>query len=436
MNGRERYVVLGLAHARSPWFGEVARWATSAALPIEFLKCVSVEELRARLASGRAFSAVLVDAAVPGVDRDLADVVRSTGAAVLVVDDGRVRRDWAALGASAILPADFARGDLLDALGAYAAPIERGEAVGVTAAPAVATGWRGALVAVTGLAGAGASTLAAALSQGLADDPRNASTVLLADLALHADQAVLHDAGDIAPGLPELVDAHRMGVPPVDDVRSLTFAVTDRDYSLLLGLRRHRDWVTLRPRSLEAALASLRRAYRIVVADVEPDLEGEDQCGSVDVEDRNLLARTAVGDADVVVVVGLGGPKGIHATVRTLDGVLEHGVDPGRVVTVINRAPRNPRTRAEITRTLADLTSGLRGGRALPSPVFVPERRRIDDLLRDGHRLPSACSAPITAAVAGLLADDRPAAAARADEGEPVAVVPGSLGTWSDPEEF
>jgi hypothetical protein len=34
VNPRERFVVLGLAHARSPWFGEVARWATSAAVLI------------------------------------------------------------------------------------------------------------------------------------------------------------------------------------------------------------------------------------------------------------------------------------------------------------------------------------------------------------------------------------------------------------------
>ena len=141
MNPRERYVVLGLAHARSPWFSEVGRWSTAASLPVEFLKCVSIEEVRARLTSGRPFSAVLLDAGLPGVDRDLADVVRTTGAAVLVVDDGRARRDWSALGASAVLPAELTRSDLLDALVAHATPIGRGEAVGVaptttTTAPA------------------------------------------------------------------------------------------------------------------------------------------------------------------------------------------------------------------------------------------------------------------------------------------------------------
>lgn len=430
MNQRERFVVLGLAHARSPWFGEVARWSTSAALPLEFLKCVSVEELRARLASGRAFSAVLVDASVPGADRDLTDLVRSAGAAVLVVDDGRARRDWAGLGASAILPADLTRADLLDALGAHAVRIGRSEAVGVPPAPAAAT-WQGALVAVTGIGGAGTSTLAAALAQGLGDDPRNADLVVLADLALHADQAVLHDAGDVAPGLPELVDAHRIGQPSIGEVQALTFDVADRGYSLLLGLRRHRDWATLRPRALEAAVSSLRRAYRVVVADVEGDLEGEEQCGSIEVEDRNLLARTAVGTASVVVVVGLGGPKGVHATVRLLGDVLEHGVVPDRTLTVVNRAPRKPGQRAELTRAIGELTRSLPGGGALPSPLFVPERRRVDDLVRDGHRLPQAIGAPITAAVAALL-DVEPVAPLEPVRDEPVPVVPGSLGTWSE----
>lgn len=435
MNPRERYVVLGLAHARSPWFAEVARWSTSAALPVEFLKCVSVEELRARLASGRAFSAVLVDAGIPGVDRDLADLVRAAGAAVLVVDDGRARRDWAALGASVVLPAELTRGDLVDALGSYAAPIGRGEAVGTATPVAPAATWQGSLVAVTGIAGAGTSTLAAALGQGLGDDPRNAGLVVLADLALHADQALLHDAGDVAPGLPELVDAHRVGLPTIDDVRALTFAVADRGYALLLGLRRHRDWATLRPRAVEAALASLRRTFRIVVADVEGDLEGEDQCGSVDVEDRNLLARTAVGTAAVVVVVGLGGPKGVHATVRLLGEVLEHGVAADRVVTVVNRAPRNPRQRAEVTRALGELAGSLPGGDRLASPVFVPERRRIDDLVRDGHRLPAACCSPIADAVTAVLGSELDAAHPAAAP-EPVPVAPGSLGAWSDVEEF
>ncbi|MST32488.1 hypothetical protein GHK86_07105, partial [Acidimicrobiaceae bacterium USS-CC1] len=69
----ERWVLLGLAPARAAWFGEVTRWSTSGALPAEFVKCLSAEEARARLGSGRPWSALVVDAAAPGFDRDLVD---------------------------------------------------------------------------------------------------------------------------------------------------------------------------------------------------------------------------------------------------------------------------------------------------------------------------------------------------------------------------
>ena len=41
----EHYVVLGVARPRATWFAEVGRWTTSAALPAEFVKCVSTEEV-------------------------------------------------------------------------------------------------------------------------------------------------------------------------------------------------------------------------------------------------------------------------------------------------------------------------------------------------------------------------------------------------------
>jgi hypothetical protein len=430
----ERYVVVGLAQARSAWFGEVARWATAAALPVEFVKCVSLEELRARLASGRVFSAVLVDAAVPGLDRDLTDTARAAGCAVLVVDDARIRRDWANLGVSAVLPADLGRAELLDALARHAVPIGRGEAIGALDLTAAATvGWRGDLVAVTGVRGAGASTVAMAVAQALSADARRAGLVVLADLALDADQAVLHDAGDVVPGLQELVDAHRAGIPSLDEVRGLTWDVAGRGYALLLGLRRHRDWSAMRPRSVEAAIDGLRRAYRVVVADVDPDVEGEDQCGSTDVEDRNVLARTSVTTAGAVLVVGPAGTRGVHRVVRVIDALLEVGVDPRRLVPVINRAPRSPRARAEITRALADLLAGVRGADRLASPLYMPERRRLEDAIRDGERLPAALCAPIGAAVSAVL-ERAPVEGDTPRLEEPVAVVPGSLGSWTDDE--
>ena len=433
----ERYVVLGLAHVRSPWFRELARWSTTAAVPVEFVQCVSIEELRTRLTSGRAFSAVIADAGITGFDRDLADLARRSGCAVLVVDDGRVPRDWSSLGASAVLPSDFARADLLEALTTSATVIGRGDLVTLTEPPAGGAGaWRGRLLAVTGSGGTGASVVAMALAQGLGADPRHGGSVLLADLALDADQAMLHDAGDVVPALQELVDAHRSGQPTAQDVRALTFAVPERDYHLLLGLRRHRDWVTVRRRSLEAALDSLRRTYKAVVADVGPDVEGEAECGSIDIEDRNLLARTSIVQADVVVLVGLPGVKGVHRLVRTVHAMVGLGVDPNRILPVINRAPRGPRPRAELTAAVARLATPITGDSTLAPPVFLPERRRFDDLLRDGVRLPAPMTTTLAAAATAVWERTAPATLTSAPqaEREPVPVTPGSLGSWHDDE--
>jgi MinD-like ATPase involved in chromosome partitioning or flagellar assembly len=429
----DRYVVLGLARARAAWFGEVARWATAAALPIDFVKAVSAEEVRTRLRSGRPFSALLVDGRLPALDRDLVELAGQQRCAVIAVDDGRSARPWRELGVAAVLPAEVERGVLLDALRAVAQPIARSDDLTVPAGPVAPepVRWRGRSVAVTGSGGVGCSTLAMALAAGLAADPRDHGLVVLADLALHAQQALLHDAGDVVPGVVELADGHRGTALEPAAVRDLCFSMPRRGYDLLLGLRRQRDWTALRPRALTVGLDGLRRAYRVVVSDVDADVEGEAECGSVDVEDRNLLARTALREAEIVLVVGHPGLAGVHAQLRVVRDLVEVGVAGERIVPVVNRAPRNPRQRAELGTTLARLLAAACPGVLLAStPVFVPERRRLDELLRDGAALPPPIVRPVTGAVRALL-DRTPEPPPPPPAPEPVAVVPGSLGSWA-----
>jgi hypothetical protein len=432
----DRYVVLGLAPARSRWFREVAQWSNGAALPLEFVKCVSPTELTARLASGRAFSAALVDAGQPGLDRDLVDSARAAGVAVLVVagELGGTTRDWTALGASTVLPASLARDDLLDALATHAHAIGRGDVLPHERdadGGGVAT-WRGRVVAVVGPGGTGVSTAAIALAQGLGGKVDRTGLVLLADLRLHAEQAMLHDARDVVPGVQELVDAHRSGRPTPDEVRGLTYRVDERRYHLLLGLRRARFWSTLRPRAVEAAITSLARAVSVVVCDTGADVESEADGGSADVEDRNVLSRAALGRADVVIAVGSPTMKGAHSLGRVIDDLVAFGVAPARIAPVFNRAPRAPRLRAQLTAAIAELASPA-ASETLPSPVFLPERR-VDDALRDGVRLPSALADPLVSLYTAVLArnaDAAPAALAHDDDLLPRRVRPGELGAWA-----
>lgn len=412
----ERYVLLGLAPARSRWFSALAHWATAGTVPAEFVKCVSAEELRARLTSGRPFSAALVDTGASGLDRDLVDVAHRAGCPLIVVGPP----SGIALEAAGVLDPDLQPGQLMQLLAEQTQMIGRADLLPGDEAEAAVRAWRGRVVAVCGPGGTGASTVAIAATQGGADDARLGGHVLLADLVRNAEQAMLHDARDIVPGLQELVEAHRASTPSADEVRSLTFSDPVRGYRLLLGLRRARAWATVRPRAFEAAFESLRRTHRLVVCDCDADVEGEREGGSIDVEERNAMSRTALRTADVVLVVGLPGMKGLHSLSRVLGDLVAFGVSPGRIVPVINRAPRSPRQRAEQTAALAALMP--RQQAAMASPVFLPERK-VDDALRDGARLPAPLAQSISAAVAAIL-DRSPAASPP----EPERVSPGSLG--------
>jgi hypothetical protein len=168
----DRFVVLGVAGARAPWFRSLALWATSGAVPVEFVKCVSTAEVRARVVGGRRFSALVADGGLPSVDRDLLLSVRAAGCAVLVVHPPGPSRDWLALGASGVLGAEFSRDQLVSALSAHAATVsemteEPIELSAVSRRPE-ATAWRGTVVAVTGPGGTGVSTAAQALAEAAA----------------------------------------------------------------------------------------------------------------------------------------------------------------------------------------------------------------------------------------------------------------------------
>lgn len=460
---RERFVVLGLARARADWFRTVAQWTSGAMLPADFVRCLSAEEVRARLRSGRAFSALLVDADVPGLDRDLIREASQAGLAVLVVD-GRGTRAWRDLGAAAVLAAAFSRDELLEVLQATSEPVGSATLRDETGSTSVA-GPRAPLLAVCGSGGTGTSTVAIALAQGLAaveavlpppsaahltlpdtlpgltDErtaPRPASStvrpeVLLADLCRTADQAMLHGTGAVVPSIQELVEAHRTSAPSPAEVRQQTFEIETRGYRLLLGLRQPRQWIGLRSRALETTLDALQRTVDVVVADTEADVEGEQETGSLDVEERNLLARATLARADLVLVVGTASMKGVHSLVRAIGDLLDFGVPAERVLPVVNRGPRGPRARAEVTTAVAGLVSDRIGLAAseLPSPTYVPTRA-VGEALRDGAALPTAVARPITRAAVGMLErlGDRAATTASA----PMQVVPGSLTGFTEEE--
>ncbi len=423
----DRWVVLGLAPVRSAWFGQLAHWATAGTVPVELLRCQSIEELRARLVGPRPVSAALIDAAIPGLDRDL--VSGGPAHCPVIVVGGRDDR-WSCLGAAAVLEPGFGPVALLDALGATARPVVEADRVpGEPADAASPEPAPGRMVTVCGSGGVGTSTVAVALAQGLAAGHGQAllpQPVVLADLCRRADQAMLHDVRDVLVGVQELVEAHRSGLPDARHVQAHCLPVPERGYDLLLGLRRPRSWTALRPRAVAAAITGLRGAYGTVVADVEADLEGEADTGSIDVEERHALARAAVQGADIVVLVGTAGLHGVHALARLVHEVVGLGVHPARILPVINQPPKRAGSRAEIVSALAELCS-TPVGRPAP-PLHVP-RRKVDEAFRDGTPVPDNLARAVARATAAVArrVPTMPAGEA-VDPQAPRLVQPGSLG--------
>ena len=162
-----------------------------------------------------------------------------------------------------------------------------------------------------------------------------------------------------------------------------------------------------------------------------PDIEGETATGSLDVEDRNQLARAVVLRADVTVVVGFGHLKGLHSLTRTVRDLLDGGVEPERIVIAVSRASRSPRKRAETTTAIARILDSMPESSGLDNPVFIPDRRDLEPALRDGRRLPAALGRTLAAEVRRRL-DHLDPLTIHDEASAPVAVVPGTLGRWGE----
>jgi hypothetical protein len=400
----EQFVVLGLARPRTPWFADVGQWATSAELPIEFVRCVSADEVRARIGSGRAYSALLLDEDSPGVDRDLLALAAESGCASFIVAGPNPRRRWIQIGAVGVLELPLIPDALHAALRTRARSVERVDDLAFRDPTGDSPSFAGRLITVVGPGGSGTSTIAMAIAQGAAVDPRNGGSVALVDACLDSSLALLHDLGDVVPGLPELVEAHRVGSLGPDAVRNMLWVCAERGYDLLAGVRRHRDWTSLRPRATEAAVQSLRQTYAFVVADADSDFEGERETGSLDIEDRNHLARHLAFGADLVVVTGRTDINGFSRMLRLTADLLDHGVDPERIQPVVIGASRAPHLARELRNSLHDLLATMSPESQTQPALLIPAWREMSSIRHDGSALPNRLVGPLSSRVRSSLA--------------------------------
>jgi hypothetical protein len=415
MGGPE--TLLGLVSRTASWPQRLEAWSMSGAVPFTVSYCQSVAHLQARLSSAHAPQGVLLDGDLSFVDRDLLAGIAAADGIAVVVDGVRRRRQWRDLGAAAALPNGFEQHQLLTALRSLL-PDEHVQPTRTSASP---------LVAVTGPGGTGASVTAIAVAQGLAAARRR---VLLADCCLHAEQAMLHNAHGGHAGLLDVIALHAERTPERHQVRQLALGIVERGYYLLPGVTRARHWSRIGSDSLQSTIRSMREAFDVVVADIDSDVEGEAQGGSIDVEERHVLARTVSLDADAIVVVGQATMKGVHALVRVMAELLEIGLHPERLLPVLNQAPAASAARAELGRAVGHLLQGVTGGRDV-RPVLHAPTVELETQLREREAVPDAWAALVAGAVTSLL--DRSSGEHRAPAPEPVPA--GALGHWADGSE-
>jgi MinD-like ATPase involved in chromosome partitioning or flagellar assembly len=384
-------VVAGLPHPRAAWPAELSRWATSGTASVEFITCLTANEVRALIASGRHVDAVLLDGASAQVDADLVAVVESSGCTPVGIQAESTPIDWEGLGVRALLAGTFTWPELSDLLAANCAPPRPGEGSRVQIEGAAPPG--GFLVGVCGAGGTGASTIAMALAQAAAG--RDGPATLLADGARRADQALYNDTGDVVPGLPELLDRVRAGNADPDEIDDSVFRTT-RGYDLLLGQRSAGDWVLLDRSSVAGVLEATLRRWQLVVVDHDGDLEDAEWTRSESIGARNAVSLELAHTADLWVVVAGPGTKGVASAARSVDEAVRAGVDQERIQVVFNRISRTPATRSSHAAALAAATAA-RTGLLLP-PAFVGEVRHLEAAHRDAMPLPRRLVEPVGAA--------------------------------------
>ncbi|MEX1218714.1 MAG: hypothetical protein WEA11_09385 [Acidimicrobiales bacterium] len=419
----EHFILLGVARPRTQWLTDIGQWSTSSMLPIEFIRCVSVDEVRARLLTDRRHSAVLLGEDCAGVDRDVLEAARDAKCAPIIVSSGIVRRDWKALGAAGVVVQPVTPTSLMAVLREHAFGIER-RTMTTDPNPTSEVSPIGRLITVLGGGGTGTSTTAMALAASFAQT----HNLGLLDASLHGDQARLHDLGDVVPGLQELVDLHRVANPNQDEIRAHFWFSPTHGYRVLPGLRRHRDWTSLRRRAALSALTSARRCFDIIVADTDADLEGEAQTGSIDIEDRNLLARELARDSDLVVLTARPGVVGISRAIQIVLDLVELGVETNRILLVVIGAPRSTRARSEFNRTFLGLCREALKEQSLPTPVLIPMRRDVEPFIHDSAPPPRSVVSAITAAAVERLKALEPRQQPLPSASSPIDIVPGHLG--------
>jgi MinD-like ATPase involved in chromosome partitioning or flagellar assembly len=256
------------------------------------------------------------------------------------------------------------------------------DAVARAAADDEASVMRGAITAVSGPAGAGATEVAIALTSAF------------------GTRAVLVDADDVAPAV-----APRLGLPIEPNLRDAIDAVEYGDGELdafvapranglcvVGGLASATAWTQIRPPEMLRLVQRLATggADRVVL-DVAGALEDMPVATA---RPRHAVARALLGEADEIVAVGAATPVGVTRLLAWIADARAFA-SPSALHVVVNRAPKDAFRRGEIVDEIANAF-------AVASVTVVPNDRRVEAAAWAGALVGRG---PFTRAVAALASE-------------------------------
>ncbi len=283
--------------------------------------------------------AVVLDAALGWLDRDLVATLKGAGIEVVAVGSSRGPDDLGAVTVDAGIDA-AGLAHVLDALGPVAP--RREDSIPVTEGP-------GRLVVVWGGTGApGRTTVAVHLA--IESARRGASTLLVDGDGWAASVAQLLEL-DESPSVAQAarLAAHGWPTPLTDCLQPGPDGL-----AVLVGLPRAELWPEVRPASWRAVLAAATGAFDTVIVDVASPIE-EDEALVADRIPfrRNLMTTTALNCADAVLLVTSADPIGLRRGVIA-HRLLTERAEPGaaELAVVLNRMPGNGRHAQDCSRSV------------------------------------------------------------------------------------
>ncbi len=288
--------------------------------------------------------AVLVDASLPWVDRDLVTTLRRAGTETVAI--GASARPLEQIGIHC-LPADASP----EAVSALVFGLDIGPSTVGTTVPAdrVGASDAGRLVAVWGAGGApGRSTVAIHLAIEAASAGRR-TIVIDGDVwsASIAQSLQLEEA-------PSITQAARLAADGWPAPITGCVQEGPENVAVLVGLARAELWPEVREESWRAVLAAAVLEYDVVVVDLAAPIEEDEELAFDRVPFRRNLATTVVLErADEIVMVVGSDPIGLRRAVMAHQSLVARTPAVSDVKVILNRAPRSGRRLQDCSRAVS-----------------------------------------------------------------------------------